>query len=94
MKMYPSLAALLLACVLAFAPLTQAAQHLPININTATAEQIAEALDGVGEVRAAAIILLREQLGGLYQYRAVTRYKWYWRGHLKTYSPCNRARVG
>ena len=64
MKMYPSLAALLLACVLAFAPLTQAAQHLPININTATAEQIAEALDGVGEVRAAAIILLREQLGG------------------------------
>ena len=64
MKMYPSLAALLLACVLAFAPLTQAAQHLPININTATAEQIAEALEGVGEVRAAAIILLREQLGG------------------------------
>ena len=37
---------------------------LAININTATAVELAEALDGVGEVRAAAIIALREKLGG------------------------------
>jgi competence protein ComEA len=44
--------------------LAQDQEYLPINLNSASAVDIAEAIDGVGEVRAAAIIALREQLGG------------------------------
>lgn len=44
--------------------LAQDQEDLPINLNSASAVDIAEAIDGVGEVRAAAIIVLREQLGG------------------------------
>ena len=47
-----------------FSPLSLAEGTIPININTATAVELAEAIDGVGEVRAAAIIVLREQIGG------------------------------
>ena len=47
-----------------FTPLSLAEDALPINLNTASAVDIAEAIDGVGEVRAAAIITLRDQLGG------------------------------
>jgi competence protein ComEA len=47
-----------------FTPLSLAEDALPINLNTASAVDIAEAIDGVGEVRAAAIISLREELGG------------------------------
>ncbi|MBT3436647.1 MAG: helix-hairpin-helix domain-containing protein [Oceanospirillaceae bacterium] len=64
MKTYRRLLVLLFATTLAFSPITRAADALPVNINTATAPQIAEALDGVGEIRAAAIVLLRDQMGG------------------------------
>ena len=47
-----------------FTPLSLAEDVLPINLNTASAVDIAEVIDGVGEVRAAAIISLREELGG------------------------------
>ena len=35
----------------------------PVNINTASAVEIAESLNGVGEARAAAIVTYREQIG-------------------------------
>lgn len=35
----------------------------PVNINTASAVEIAESLNGVGEARAAAIVTYREQNG-------------------------------
>jgi len=35
----------------------------PVDVNTATAEQLAEALDGVGEAKAEAIIAYREENG-------------------------------
>ena len=35
----------------------------PVNINTATAVEIAESLNGIGEARAAAIVTFREQSG-------------------------------
>ena len=47
-----------------FTPFSFAEDALPINLNTASAVDIAEAIDGVGEVRAAAITSLREELGG------------------------------
>ena len=47
-----------------FTPLSLAEDALPINPNTASAVEIAEAIDGVGEVRADAIISLRGELGG------------------------------
>jgi competence protein ComEA len=45
-------------------PLIHADTQGLININTATAVELAEAIEGVGEVKAEAIIALREQLGG------------------------------
>ena len=45
-------------------PFTLAEDALPINLNTASVVDLTEAIDGVGEVRAAAIISLREELGG------------------------------
>jgi len=45
-------------------PLIHADTQSLININTATAVELAEAIEGVGEVKAEAIIALREQLGG------------------------------
>ncbi len=35
----------------------------PVNINTASAVEIAESLNGIGEARAAAIVTFREQNG-------------------------------
>jgi len=35
----------------------------PVNINVATAEEIAESLNGIGEARAAAIVTFRERSG-------------------------------
>jgi competence protein ComEA len=67
MKLTRTIALLLLSTLItlgSFSPLSLAEVTLPININTATAVELAEAIDGVGEVRAAAIIALREQLGG------------------------------
>ena len=49
---------LLVACPLAFA-----APDIQVNINTATAEEIADVLDGVGVRRAEAIVEYREQFG-------------------------------
>ncbi|RUO31716.1 hypothetical protein CWE12_01580 [Aliidiomarina sedimenti] len=42
----------------------EAAQQAKVNINHASAEQLAQALRGVGMARAQAIIELRERLGG------------------------------
>lgn len=55
-----TIAALVLALTLAgFA----VAETAPINVNTATAEQLAEALNGVGQARAEAIVAYREENG-------------------------------
>lgn len=51
-----------LAMVLAFAAGTSVAEE-KIDINTANAESLATALDGVGEVRAEAIVEYRETNG-------------------------------
>tara|TARA_B110000495_G_C22883520_1_gene515283 strand:- start:545 stop:832 length:288 start_codon:yes stop_codon:yes gene_type:complete len=67
MKLTRQIALLLLTTAItlgSFSPFSLAETTLPININTATAVELAEALDGVGEVRAAAIIALSEKLGG------------------------------
>ena len=67
MKLTRKIAPLLLSSAItlgSFAPLSLAEDTLLINLNTASAVDIAEAIDGVGEVRAAAIISLREELGG------------------------------
>tara|TARA_B110000503_G_scaffold125982_1_gene194113 strand:- start:8369 stop:8656 length:288 start_codon:yes stop_codon:yes gene_type:complete len=67
MKLTRKIALLLLSTLItlgSFSPLSLAEGTIPININTATAVELAEAIDGVGEVRAAAIIVLREQIGG------------------------------
>jgi len=67
MKLTRQIALLLLTTAItlgSFSPFSLAQSTLPININTATAVELVEAIDGVGEVRAAAIIALREQLGG------------------------------
>ena len=63
MYKFPALMALCLSLLLAWSPVTLADNH-QLNINIANAEQIAEALDGIGEVKALAIIALREELGG------------------------------
>ncbi len=47
-----------------YVPLALAEYQLPINLNAASAVDLAKAIDGLGEVRAAAIIALRERLGG------------------------------
>lgn len=39
------------------------AESAPINLNTATAEQLAETLNGVGQARAEAIVAYREENG-------------------------------
>ncbi|MEM9604367.1 MAG: ComEA family DNA-binding protein [Pseudomonadota bacterium] len=52
-----SLAALLFAGVLSVA------QAASVNINTATAAQLAEALNGIGDARAEAIVAFRETHG-------------------------------
>ena len=57
MKIVSPLAA---AAALVFASLSQAA---PVNVNTASAEQIAEALNGVGMSRAEAIVQYRDNNG-------------------------------
>ena len=67
MRLTRQIALLLLTTAItlgSFSPFSLAESTLPININTATAVELVEAIDGVGEVRAAAIIALREQLGG------------------------------
>jgi len=67
MKLSRQIALLLLSAAItlgAFPTLSLAQDTFPINLNSASAVDIAEAIDGVGEVRAAAIIALREQLGG------------------------------
>lgn len=43
---------------------TALAEDLIVDINTATAEQLAEALDGVGPAKAEAIVAYRESNGG------------------------------
>ena len=66
MKLTRQIALLLLTTAItlgSFSPFSLAQSTLPININTASAVELVEGLDGVGEVRAAAIIALREELG-------------------------------
>ena len=43
---------------------TSQTQTVKVNLNTASAAELAQALTGVGQRRAEAIIALREQLGG------------------------------
>jgi len=54
----------LIALILSFA-LAQAglAQEMTVDINTASAEQLAEALDGVGPAKSEAIVAYREENG-------------------------------
>jgi competence protein ComEA len=52
-----------LACVLALAAMQQAAANDPIDINTASAEVLAQAMSGVGLKRAQAIIAYRNEHG-------------------------------
>lgn len=54
--------ALCLSVLLGFANVSLADGH-QININTASAAEIASHIDGVGPVKAQAIVALREQLG-------------------------------
>ena len=55
---------LLLSCALLFAPLGIANDAESINLNTATAEEIARVLVGVGAAKAKAIVEYREANGG------------------------------
>lgn len=55
-----TIAAIVLALALTGLALAESA---PVNINTATAEQLAEALNGVGQARAEAIVAYREEHG-------------------------------
>jgi len=55
------LSASALAGALLFSPFSMAAE--PVNINTATAEEIAAALKGVGPAKAEAIVAYREANG-------------------------------
>lgn len=55
------LSTLLAAAVLLFA--SAAVLAAPVNVNTASAEQIAAALNGIGNAKAAAIVAYREQHG-------------------------------
>jgi competence protein ComEA len=50
------------ALALAFSAFLSAGQ--PVNINTATAAELAESLDGIGEVKAKAIVAYRQANGG------------------------------
>lgn len=61
--------ALSLACI---SPLSFAS---PVNINTATAEQIADALSGVGPAKAQAIVAYREQKGPFTSVEQLTEVK-------------------
>ncbi len=63
MKITSLLGAMCLSFVLAFASVAMAASPV-ININTASVTEIAKLLDGIGAVKAQAIVDLREQLGG------------------------------
>ncbi|MBA4502491.1 ComEA family DNA-binding protein [Marinobacterium marinum] len=55
------LSSMLLSSTLLFSPFSLAAE--PVDINTATAEQIASALNGVGAAKAEAIVAYREAHG-------------------------------
>jgi competence protein ComEA len=56
---------ILAATAFAFAALSPAAfAGKPVNINTASATEIADALDGVGAAKAAAIVAYRQKIGG------------------------------
>jgi len=54
---------IILALVLALGISNAAFGAEPVDVNTATAEQLAEALNGVGESKAAAIVKYREANG-------------------------------
>lgn len=55
-----TLAALLLSTMMAFSAMAETSR---VNLNTATAEQLAAALTGIGQSRAEAIVRYREQHG-------------------------------
>lgn len=54
---------ILLALVLVFGLSSAALAAEPVDVNTASAEQLAEALNGVGEAKAEAIVAYREANG-------------------------------
>lgn len=56
---------LVLAATIALCSLSNAAfAGKPVNINTASATELAEALDGIGEAKAQAIVAYRQKNGG------------------------------
>lgn len=59
---------------LTFALLASAAEPAKININTATAEELA-ALNGIGKAKAEAIVQHREQIGGFKSLEELTLVK-------------------
>ena len=62
MKFIPFMSALCLSLLLSWSPLSVGAEP-SLNINTATAQEIATSLSGVGPVKAQAIVALREEMG-------------------------------
>ena len=67
MRVMKLLKTICLSCILAlgiFSSMLSYAGNQLININTATAEQLATGLAGVGAKKAEAIVQLRESLGG------------------------------
>jgi competence protein ComEA len=64
MRIRSVLNAALLSCSLLFVHASHAADAETINLNTATAQEIARVLVGVGEAKAQAIVEYREANGG------------------------------
>ena len=62
MKFIPFMSALCLSLLLSWSSLSVGAEP-SLNINTATAQEIATSLSGVGPVKAQAIVALREEMG-------------------------------
>ena len=56
------LTSLVLACAFTATAITNAIAA-PVNVNTATAQEIADALNGIGEKKAVAIVTYREENG-------------------------------
>jgi competence protein ComEA len=63
----------LAALVLSFTAFVQAGQ--PVNINTATAAELAESLDGIGAAKAKSIVEYRTANGGFKSADALTEVK-------------------
>ncbi|MEH6576487.1 MAG: helix-hairpin-helix domain-containing protein [Amphritea sp.] len=81
MKNYGFLKALLLSCLMILA--TPLYADGKVNINTATVEQLADGLNGVGENKAKAIVAYREEHGPYASVEDLTQVKGIGAGLLK-----------